>query len=48
MPMSLKIGIRPETYLVSAAFLALLASLAAAVPARRVVRARIPDALTHA
>ncbi|HVI95666.1 MAG TPA: FtsX-like permease family protein [Anaeromyxobacter sp.] len=47
MPMPFKVSVLPATYAVSAAFLALLAALAAVVPARRVARTRIPDALTH-
>jgi putative ABC transport system permease protein len=47
MPTPLKIGIRPDTYLVAAAFLAVVAALAAVVPARRAARSRIPDALAH-
>ncbi len=47
MPIALKIGLRPDTYLAAAAFLALLAALAAVVPARRAARTRIPDALAH-
>jgi putative ABC transport system permease protein len=47
MPIALHIGLRPGTYVVSAAFLALLAALAAVLPARRAARTRIPEALTH-
>jgi putative ABC transport system permease protein len=47
MPIALKIGLRPDTYLAAAGLLALLAALAAVVPARRAARARIPDALGH-
>jgi len=47
MPIPLKIGIYPATYVLSVAFLAVLAALAAVLPAREAARARIPDALTH-
>jgi len=47
MPMPFKVAILPGTYAVAAAFLALLAALAAVIPARRVAGARIPEALAH-
>ncbi len=47
MPIELKIAVRTDTYVLSAAFLAILAALAALVPARRASRTRIPDALAH-
>lgn len=47
LPMALRISLRPDTYLLSAAFLAILAALAAILPARRASRVRIPDALAH-
>ena len=44
-----RLGVRylPLTWLGAAAFLSLAGALAAVVPARRAVKARIPDALTH-
>ncbi len=47
MPLPLEIALRPDTYALSALLLALLAALAAVVPARRAARARIPDSLAH-
>jgi putative ABC transport system permease protein len=47
MPMPFKVSVLPGMYAMSAVFLAFLAALAAIVPARRVARARIPEALTH-
>jgi putative ABC transport system permease protein len=47
MPIALKVGWRPETYALSAVFLAGLAAVAAVFPARRAAKARIPDALSH-
>jgi putative ABC transport system permease protein len=47
MPIALKIGWRPDTYLASALLLALLAAAAAVLPARRAAVRPIPDALSH-
>jgi putative ABC transport system permease protein len=47
MPIALKIGLRPGTYLAAALFLSVLAAVAAVLPARRAAQARIPDALSH-
>jgi putative ABC transport system permease protein len=47
MPIALKIGWRPDTYLASALFLAVLAAAAAVLPARRAASRRIPEALSH-
>jgi putative ABC transport system permease protein len=47
MPIALKIGLRPGTYLAAALFLSILAAVAAVLPARRAAQARIPDALSH-
>jgi putative ABC transport system permease protein len=47
LPIPLKISLVPSTYAIAAVFLALLAALAAIVPARGAARARIPDALAH-
>ncbi len=47
VPISAKVAVRPDTYLVSAAFLATLAALAAVFPARHAAASSIPDALSH-
>jgi ABC-type antimicrobial peptide transport system permease subunit len=47
LPMPLKIAFVPTTYALAALFLALIAALAAIVPARNAARSRIPDALAH-
>jgi putative ABC transport system permease protein len=47
MPIALKIGWRPDTYVASALLLAVLAGAAAVLPARRAASRRIPDALSH-
>jgi ABC-type lipoprotein release transport system permease subunit len=46
-PFPLHLDFVPGTYLAAAAFLSAVAALAAVLPARRAVRAPIPDALTH-
>jgi putative ABC transport system permease protein len=46
-PIPLRIALMPGTWAVAAIFLAVVAALAAVVPARRAARAPIPDALTH-
>lgn len=46
-PFPLRVSYVPGTYANAALFLAVVAALAATVPARRAARARIPDALTH-
>jgi putative ABC transport system permease protein len=46
-PFPLHIEYVPGTYLAAGAFLSAVAALAAVLPARRAVRAPIPDALTH-
>jgi putative ABC transport system permease protein len=47
LPFPLRIALVPATFAASAAFLALLATAAAVLPARRAARARIPEALAH-
>lgn len=47
-PIRLGVAYLPATWLGAAVFLSAVAALAAVVPARRAVRQRIPDALTHA
>ncbi|HET9554818.1 MAG TPA: FtsX-like permease family protein [Anaeromyxobacteraceae bacterium] len=47
LPFPLRIALEPATFAGAAAFLALLATAAAIVPARRAARSRIPEALAH-
>ncbi len=47
VPISAKVAVRPDTYLASALFLAVLAAVAAVFPARHAAASPIPDALTH-
>jgi ABC-type antimicrobial peptide transport system permease subunit len=46
-PFPLRLELVPGTWARAAVFLAAVAAVAAAIPARRASRARIPDALTH-
>jgi putative ABC transport system permease protein len=46
-PFPLRLELVPGTWAWAAVFLAAVAAVAAAIPARRAARARIPDALTH-